>query len=261
MQLFIVSALVIATLIQYAISLEGAEAASFHNLSIYQTGGIMGGRSSGIVVGVRSSSASELPLLAKPTAHIIVGDRGNLSFSPNTLNATVGTTLRFNFLGLNHTLTQSRFGDPCRSNGQFNTGFNQFNPANISGKFLVDYEVKTHAPQWFYCAQTVKKSHCHAGMVFSLNAGGAGEKFMQNALGLTSGNQAPLSSVMACSLPRIVWNSTTQIALTQPTNTGAIVWRLTPTSSAIFPPIANDAGIYPNSYGRYMGIFLGLLMV
>jgi len=38
-------------------------------------------------------------------------------------------------------------------------------------------------------------------MVFSLNAGGAKEKFMQNALGLTSGSQAPLFSVMACPLP------------------------------------------------------------
>ena len=76
----------------------------------------MGGRFSGIVVGVQSSSASELPLFTKPTAHIIVGDRGNLFFSLNTLNATVRTILRFNFLGLNYTLTQSRFKDPCQSN-------------------------------------------------------------------------------------------------------------------------------------------------
>jgi len=48
----------------------------------------------------------------KPTAYIIVGDCGNLSFSLNTLNATVKTILKFNFLGLNYTLTQSRFGDP-----------------------------------------------------------------------------------------------------------------------------------------------------
>ncbi|XTI92938.1 hypothetical protein V2W45_1248315, partial [Cenococcum geophilum] len=49
----------------------------------------------------------------KPTAYITVRDRRNLSFSLNTLNATVGTILRFNFLSLNYTLTQSRFGDPC----------------------------------------------------------------------------------------------------------------------------------------------------
>jgi len=64
--------------------------------------------------------------------------------------------------------------------------------------------VKTHVPQWFYCTQTVKKSHCHAGIVFSLNAGGAKEKFIQNALGYTSGSQAPLSSIMACPLPQII---------------------------------------------------------
>ena len=72
----------------------------------------MGGRSLGIVVGIRSSLASELLLLTKPTTYITVGDRRNLSFSLKTLNATVRTVLRFNFLSLNYTLTQSRFRDP-----------------------------------------------------------------------------------------------------------------------------------------------------
>ena len=112
MQLFIVSTLVIATLIQYVISQKSAEAASFYNLSTYQTSSIIGGRSSGIIAGIQSSLTNKLPPLAKPTAHIIIGDHGNLSFSPNTLNTTVGTILRFNFLSLNHTLTQSRFRDP-----------------------------------------------------------------------------------------------------------------------------------------------------
>ena len=65
----------------------------------------MGGRSLGIVVGIRSSLASELLLLAKPTTYITVGDYGNLSFSLNTLNAIVRTILRFSFLSLNYTLT------------------------------------------------------------------------------------------------------------------------------------------------------------
>ena len=64
----------------------------------------MGRRSLKIVVGVRSSSVSELPLFIKPTAYIIVRDCGNLSFSLNMLNATVRTILRFNFLGLNYIL-------------------------------------------------------------------------------------------------------------------------------------------------------------
>ncbi|OCK88854.1 uncharacterized protein K441DRAFT_586629, partial [Cenococcum geophilum 1.58] len=51
--------------------------------------------------------------LIKPTTYITIGDYRNLSFSLNTLNATVGTILRFNFLNLNYTLTQSRFRDLC----------------------------------------------------------------------------------------------------------------------------------------------------
>ena len=73
----------------------------------------MGGRSLGIVIGIWSSLASELLLLAKPTTYIIIGDCGDLSFSLNMLNAIVGTILRFNFLSFNHTLTQSRFRDSC----------------------------------------------------------------------------------------------------------------------------------------------------
>jgi len=72
----------------------------------------MGGRFLGIITGIQSSSASELLLLVKPTTYIIVGDHRDLSFSLNTLNTTVKTILRFNFLSLNYTLTQSRFGDP-----------------------------------------------------------------------------------------------------------------------------------------------------
>jgi glutamine amidotransferase-like uncharacterized protein len=73
----------------------------------------MGGWFLGIIAGVQSFLVSELVPLAKFTAYIIVGDHRNLSFFLNTLNAMVGTILRFNFLSLNYTLTQSRFGDFC----------------------------------------------------------------------------------------------------------------------------------------------------
>ncbi|KAF1353037.1 hypothetical protein EJ07DRAFT_66219, partial [Lizonia empirigonia] len=112
---------------------------------------------------------------------VTVGNQGELAFSPSSLNASIGSVIAFDFLALNHTLTQSNLRDPCSSNGGFDTGFRQFNPLNVSGKSVVEFEVQTNDPQWFFCAQSIKLSHCHAGMVFSLNPGGNHSKFVQNA--------------------------------------------------------------------------------
>jgi plastocyanin len=70
----------------------------------------------------------------KPT--ITVGKGRELKFAPATLDVAPGSVVVFNFLGLNHTLTESELADPCRSNGGFDTGFAQFNPTNISGQFF-----------------------------------------------------------------------------------------------------------------------------
>ncbi|KAF2834201.1 hypothetical protein M501DRAFT_922606, partial [Patellaria atrata CBS 101060] len=103
------------------------------------------------------------------TVQVTVGVAGQLQFDPHTLTVPPGTTLTFNFLSLNHTLTQSSFEHPCNKTGSIDTGFNQFNPQNISGRFLVDIIVNSTRPLWFYCAQTLKADHCSQGMVFSVN--------------------------------------------------------------------------------------------
>lgn len=115
------------------------------------------------------SATSSVTPPPRTTATVTVGVGGQLAFDPSSLSASVGTVIAFNFLGTNHTLTQSELENPCHGNGNFDTGFNQFNPANISGRFVVEYEVKTENSQWFFCAQTAKRAHCQAGMVFSLN--------------------------------------------------------------------------------------------
>ncbi|KAH8787534.1 hypothetical protein F5882DRAFT_262653, partial [Hyaloscypha sp. PMI_1271] len=113
--------------------------------------------------------------------NVTVGAAGTLSFDPNEVDADIGDIIRFSFLALNHTLTQSSLSDPCTSSGTFSTGFNQFNPENVSGEFLVEYWVNTRDPQWFFCAQTDPKSHCKSGMVFALNAGGKLQAFASAA--------------------------------------------------------------------------------
>lgn len=152
---------------------------------------------------------------SRPTSDITVGAAGKLVFSPPTLRATKGTIIRFNFLGVNHTLTQSEFQSPCRANGQFDSGFKQFNPQNVSGKFIVNFEVISEEPQWFFCAQTVAKSHCHAGMVFSLNDQGAYQSFLQNALDAVTTFSPPIPPVSTCILPSftLTGNGTMGVAL------------------------------------------------
>ncbi|KAF1357339.1 hypothetical protein EJ07DRAFT_36946, partial [Lizonia empirigonia] len=129
---------------------------------------------------------------------VTVGDQGELVFSPPSLNASIGSVVAFNFLASNHTLTQSTLVNPCLYNGGFDSGFKQFNPTNISGKHVIRFKVQTESPQWFFCAQRMKGSHCHAGMVFSLNSGGNHSSFVQNARTAITAEPQP---TLVCSQP------------------------------------------------------------
>ncbi|KAF2197903.1 hypothetical protein GQ43DRAFT_336111, partial [Delitschia confertaspora ATCC 74209] len=120
--------------------------------------------------------------LTKQVVEILVGAAGQLVFNPEYVNVSKGTVLRFNFLGLNHTLTQATLSNPCERSTQLDTGFQQFNPMNVSGRFLVDFEVYSEDPQWFHCSQSIPRSHCNSGMVFSLNPGDKHGDFVHNAV-------------------------------------------------------------------------------
>ena len=128
-----------------------------------------------------NASATE-PYLAKSTAtnfstnssapqvvDIIVGATRELDFNPESVTVTPGTILRFDFSGTNHTFMQSSFEYPCVNSSELNAGFNQLNPTNVSGEYVVDFVVQSNASQWFFCAQSFPISHCDAGLLFSLN--------------------------------------------------------------------------------------------
>ena len=117
----------------------------------------------------------------RPTVDVVVGAAGKPAFDPPAVNTSKGTLLRFSFLGVNHTLTQSSFDDPCKGVGAFDTGFRQFNPTNTNGAFAVDFVIDTADPQWFFCTQTLELLHCNAGMVFGLNAVNKADAFAEEA--------------------------------------------------------------------------------
>lgn len=128
------------------------------------------------------------PAGAKKTITVDVGAAGQLIYAPNSVDAAVGDVIAFNFLALNHTVSQSNFATPCTFNGGFDTSFEQFNPKNESGKFIKTFTVKDTKPTWFYCRQTVKVSHCGKGMVFGINPAGKMEQFIKNAEAQNGGN-------------------------------------------------------------------------
>jgi plastocyanin len=94
-----------------------------------------------------------------------VGSSG-LTFSPSSVNATVGDTVTFVFYPKNHTVTQSSFAAPCQANS---TGIDSlYQPVTANASNVPSYSVTVNntQPTWFFCKQT---GHCQQGMVFAIN--------------------------------------------------------------------------------------------
>jgi plastocyanin len=210
--------------------------------------------SSSIGMPLFASATSSVTAPTRQVVEIAVGAAGLLAFNPASVNVMEGTVLRFNFLGLNHTLTQSVFHHPCLSNSQFDTGFRQFNPSNSTGKFIVDFEVNSSQPQWFFCAQQTPKSHCHAGMVFSLNPYGKQSDFIDNA---RNSRHAPVIT----SPPGLAYCSgmgTTPLSHMVRPSDGTVSWTMQPPNvTSISPQISNDG----QRLGYWVSNLLGGLLL
>ena len=113
------------------------------------------------------------------THHVAVGSQGSPTFVPQQLNANISDQIVFKFHMLNHTLTQSTLERLCAPLQQFDTGFNQFNPHN-QDKLVTIITVNSLEPQWFFCQQNTPTSHCHMGMVFTINPGDQMDTFIWN---------------------------------------------------------------------------------
>lgn len=148
---------------------------------------------------------------SKQTHHVKVGIFNNkVQFVPNNVNAEVGDVVLYDFLKQSHSLTQSEFLTPCTYNGGFDTGLNQINKYNVSGLFLIPFEVTTTKPQWFYCKQ---QGHCGQGMVFGLNPGNKMDQFIQNAI-KQGGNATTATSTTVATAPSTASTSTATGAIT-----------------------------------------------
>ncbi|KAG8928026.1 hypothetical protein FRC03_009293 [Tulasnella sp. 419] len=113
------------------------------------------------------------------THEVIVGGPGKLVYSPESLTATVGDSIRFVFQQKNHTATQSSLQKPCEPVAGFDSGFMAVADDVTSNYPTFDIFVKDTNPIWVYCRQG---NHCSQGMVFAVNAGDKFQSFKQNAL-------------------------------------------------------------------------------
>ncbi|KAK6532417.1 hypothetical protein TWF281_006606 [Arthrobotrys megalospora] len=106
-----------------------------------------------------------------PKTHVIKATLkdGKPIFDPNTLMASTGDTVKFEFHPINHSVARGTFDKPCipLEEGGFFSGFFPVK-AEDDEKPTFSIEVKDSNPIWFYC--TAGK-HCQNGMVGVINPG------------------------------------------------------------------------------------------
>jgi len=149
--------------------------------------------------------AAFAPVLAARAANILVqvGAGGQLAFSPTNVTAQVGDVVAFQFQGKNHSVTQSTFADPCSIQTTPAQGINSgFQPVAANATELPEWSFTVNnatTPLWFFCAQTNPAVHCHAGMVFSVNANPDSVKSfaVYQAAAIALGNAAAAGSAVA----------------------------------------------------------------
>jgi len=120
-----------------------------------------------------ASAATPSTSAATNDHKVIVGGPGKLVFTPSNITAKAGDTITFQFQQKNHTVTQSTFGNPCKSIASTSTsgqiGFDSgFKPVADGVTTFPTYTIQVNdtQPIWAFCAQG---NHCTQGMVFAVN--------------------------------------------------------------------------------------------
>lgn len=106
----------------------------------------------------------------------VASNNGSLTFSPDRITAAEGSMVQFQFMGGNHTVTQSTFDQPCVPLNVANPAattagvFSGYVPvaasANMGQRPVFTIMVNSTAPMWLYCQQG---PHCQRGMAMVIN--------------------------------------------------------------------------------------------
>ncbi|KAN0131090.1 hypothetical protein V8E53_011091 [Lactarius tabidus] len=116
---------------------------------------------------------------------VLVSDpTGDLSYSPQQLNASQGDVVRFVFANGQHSVTQSDFDKPCEpvSDG-FDSGIISA-PSDGSPNPSFEITVNDSSPIYVYCrvGKGSPEGHCYQGMVMAINDNGTFGQFKGTAM-------------------------------------------------------------------------------
>jgi len=107
---------------------------------------------------------------AQAVHQVNVSDNG-LFFNPQTVTAVEGDIVTFNFIGRNHSVTQSSQDAPCaRLQDGFNSGLLGIgnNTNALPGVWNLTI-ADASQPIWYFCEAVIPFSHCTSGMVGAIN--------------------------------------------------------------------------------------------
>lgn len=106
----------------------------------------------------------------------VASNNGSLTFSPDRITAPEGSMVQFQFMGGNHTVTQSTFDQPCVPLNVANPAaptagiFSGYVPvaasANQGQRPVFTIMINNTNPMWLYCQQG---PHCQRGMAMVIN--------------------------------------------------------------------------------------------
>jgi len=162
------------------------------------------------------------------THTVTVGGAAGLVYTPDTIEAVVGDVVIFEFGEQNHTATQSNFATPCEKlDGGFDSGFMSNPNGTVNPPPKMAFQVMVATPLWFYCRQKVPKSHCGAGMTFSINptANKTQADFEQMAIAQNgTGTTAAIvggSATAAVAASTMIMAASTTAAVSESSSTGS----------------------------------------
>ncbi|EIN08042.1 hypothetical protein PUNSTDRAFT_53336 [Punctularia strigosozonata HHB-11173 SS5] len=171
--------------------------------------------------------------------NVTVGGTGVLKYDPETINASIGDTVLFNFHQKNHTVTQSSFANPCQPlEGGFDSGFVPVGDDVVDNFPVAQLTVTSEDPTWIFCRQS---NHCQQGMVFAINptADKTFDAFQQAAI--ASGNNTASASASSTS------TATSSIITSAATSTPSVVTVTATVTVSSGGDITTTYGSYPGS--------------
>lgn len=99
-------------------------------------------------------------LATAKTVEVVVAENGDLTFTPNTINAEVNDIVHFTLAKSGHDISSGPFDQPCKP------GDNSLYSGKLNEGDEFSVNITNTDPIWIYCSVS---KHCAKGMVGVIN--------------------------------------------------------------------------------------------